>query len=165
MLLDYLRPIITNPIPSHPVHPQSLFYILKRPWIDPSRPPMTSNDYQWLSMTTNDYQWLTMTTNDYQWLNSAKSIHKNSLKLCYQRLCGRFCRCCSVLSSGGPSSGLYQLQCVFVIVVLLSLYPFTRPFFSGCHWQWRLFGGHKVQGKVPDYCDNSYLRCHSSKRC
>ena len=46
---DLRRPMITirtqsNPIPS--VHPQSLFNHLNRPWIDLSRPPMTSNDWK-----------------------------------------------------------------------------------------------------------------------
>ena len=81
-LLDYLRPMITipsHPIQPNPVHPQSLFNHLNRPWIDLSRPPMTirwpSNDYQmtirWLS---DDYPmtiwWL---SDDYpmtiQWLS------------------------------------------------------------------------------------------------
>ena len=34
--------ISSNPIPSNP---QSLFDLLNRPWIDLSRPPMTSNDW------------------------------------------------------------------------------------------------------------------------
>ena len=62
VLLDNLRPMIT--IPSHPIHPQSLFYHLNRPWIDLS----LSNDLQWPPITANDYQWLPMTTNDYPYL-------------------------------------------------------------------------------------------------
>ena len=57
-LLDYLQPMIT--IPSHPsVHPipQSLFNHLNGPWIDLSRPPMTSNN----DLLCNDWltDWLT----------------------------------------------------------------------------------------------------------
>ena len=73
LLVNYQWTTITNP---NPIHQAS--YHLNRPWIDLSRPPMTSNDLkwpqmtsndlQWLPMTTNDYKWLPMTTNDYQWL-------------------------------------------------------------------------------------------------
>ena len=54
-LIDYLRPMKTiQPIPS--VHPQSLLNnLLKRPWIDLSRPLMNSN--QWPPTTSNDLQW------------------------------------------------------------------------------------------------------------
>ena len=50
--LDYPRPMIT--IPSYPSNypiTQSLSNYLNRPRIDLRRPPMTTNDYQWLSMT------------------------------------------------------------------------------------------------------------------
>ena len=62
--LDYLLTYDNAPIPSHPSTPQSLFDHLNRPWIDWSRPPMTSNDHKWLWMTTNIaiLQWLPMTT-------------------------------------------------------------------------------------------------------
>ena len=35
--------------PSNPTRPQSLFNHLNRPWIVPSQPSMTRNDYRWLS--------------------------------------------------------------------------------------------------------------------
>ena len=64
MFLDYLRPMITiQPIPS--VHPQSLFNLLKRPWIDLSRPPMTSNDLQW---PISGYFWLFLAISSYFWI-------------------------------------------------------------------------------------------------
>ena len=54
-------------LPSHQSQPnpisQSLFNHLNRPWIDLSRPPMTSN-----AMTSNHHQWLLVTDNDCQWL-------------------------------------------------------------------------------------------------
>ena len=59
-----LRPMITiQTIPS--VHPQSLFNLLKRPWIDLSRPPMTSNDLQW---PISGYFWLFLAISSYFWI-------------------------------------------------------------------------------------------------
>ena len=55
VLLDYLRPMITIH-PTNPI-PQSLFNHLNGPWIDLSRPPMTSNDLEWPQMTSNDLKW------------------------------------------------------------------------------------------------------------
>ena len=47
VLSDYLRPMMTIH-PTQP-NPQSLFNHLNRPWIVPSQPSMTTNDYRWLS--------------------------------------------------------------------------------------------------------------------
>ena len=49
VLLDYLQPMITNPIQSHS---QSLFNHLNRPWVDLQWPPMT---YFWLFVTFFDW--------------------------------------------------------------------------------------------------------------
>ena len=71
VLLYYQRPMITihSSIPSHPVHPQSLFNHLNGPWIDLSQLPMNTNDYQWLPMTIKDYQRLSKTIKDYHRLS------------------------------------------------------------------------------------------------